>query len=346
MRLFRAACRSVLFTLALLVLAVFPRAAAAWQATGSEARAVAPPASIGGDSDVWRLRIREAAAVQGDMVRLGDIADPLGGLSRERWEELAASPLWPAPPAPGRPLQINRQRLESALKERLGELAASCILPASLVIQRGGAVYLEPDLRALVIRALTPQINLLGGHGDLTDFRLPAYAFTAHEGQSIELERGVVAPGRIGLRFAVKELDGTARRRFTGSVFLNLWMDVPCAAVPLNRGDAVSPDRVTFRSENLAYTRGAIWDGKGGPWQAKRAIGVGEAILADDLAPLAAIHRGDRVTLVYRRGNVEMRTMVEALEEGGPGDTIAVRNLSSKKQVYATVRDADTVETK
>ena len=52
------------------------------------------------------------------------------------------------------------------------------------------------------------------------------------------------------------------------------------------------------------------------------------------------------MTLVYRRGNVEMRTMVEALEEGGPGDTIAVRNLSSKKQVYATVRDADTVETK
>ena len=30
---------------------MFPRAAAAWQATGSEARAVAPPASIGGDSD-------------------------------------------------------------------------------------------------------------------------------------------------------------------------------------------------------------------------------------------------------------------------------------------------------
>ena len=37
-------------------------------------------------------------------------------------------------------------------------------------VQRGGAVYLEPDLRALVMRALTPQINLLGGHGELTDF--------------------------------------------------------------------------------------------------------------------------------------------------------------------------------
>lgn len=346
MSFLRAAGRFALVAIVLSVMGMLPLAASAAQPSGNDSRVAVPPASIGGDSGVWRLRIREAAAVQGDMVRLGDIADPLGGLSRSSWEELAARPLWPAPPTPGKPLQINRQRLEAALRESLGELAASCILPSSLAVQRGGAVYLEPDLRALVMRALTPQINLLGGHGELTDFRLPAYAFTAHEGQSLELERGIVAPGRIGLRFAVKEMDGTVRRRFTGSVFLNLWMDVPCAAVPLNRGDAVSLDRVAFRSENLAYIKGAVWDGRGGPWQVKRAIGVGEAILADDLTPLAAIHRGDRVTLVYRRGNVEMRTMVEALEEGGPGDTIAVRNLSSKKQVYATVRDADTVETK
>lgn len=346
MSFFRVACRFALFAAALLALGGLPRAVQAAQPSGADSRVGVPPASIGGDSGVWRLRIREAAAVQGDMVRLGDIADPLGGLSRASWEELAARPLWPAPPTPGKPLQINRQRLEAALKESLGELAASCILPSSLAVQRGGAAYLEPDLRALVVRALTPQINLLGGHGELTDFRLPAYAFTAHEGQSIELERGVVTPGRVGLRFAVKELDGSVKRRFTGSVFLNLWMDVPCAAVPLNRGDAVSPDRVTFRSENLAYIKGAVWDGRGGPWQVKRAIGVGEVILADDLSPLAAIHRGDRVTLLYRRGNVEMRTLAEALEEGSPGDTIAVRNISSKKQVYATVRDANTVETK
>lgn len=342
---FRLTFRFVVI-LALLLSGVYPSAVLAFQAVGNDARVVAPSASLGGSGDVWRLRIREAAAVQGDMVRLGDIADPLGGLSEADWRTLAAKPLWPAPPEPGKPLQINRQRLEAALKESLGDLAASCILPTSLAIQRGGAVYLEADLRGLVVQTLTPQINLLGGHGELTDFRLPAYAFTAHEGQTVELERGVVAPGRIGLRFAVKEMDGTARRRFTGSVFLNLWMDVPCAAVPLNRGDAVSPEKLTFRSENLAYARGAIWDGRGGPWQAKRAIGIGEAILADDLEPLAAIHRGDRVTLVYRRGNVVMRTLVEALEEGGPGDTIAVRNLSSKKQIYATVRDSDTVETK
>lgn len=346
MSVFRAACRLLFFAFALLALWPVPRAAQAVQASGNDSRVAVPAGAIGGSGDVWRLRIREAAVVRGDTVRLGDIADPLGDLPASRWAELAGKALWAAPPTPGKPLQINRQRLEAALRESLGDLAASCILPTSLAIQRDGSVYLEDDLRALVIRTLTPQINLLGGHGELTDFRLPAYAFTAHEGQTVELERGIVAPGRIGLRFSVKEMDGTAKRRFTGSVFLNLWMDVPCAAVPLNRGDAVSPDKVTFRSENLAYQKGAVWDGRGGPWQVKRAIGVGQPILADDLAPLAAIHRGDRVTLVYRRGNVEMRTMVEALEEGGPGDTIAVRNLSSRKQIYATVRDGNTVETK
>ena len=232
------------------------------------------------------------------------------------------------------------------MRKALGEVADACLLPNSLAVQRDGAVLLEEDLRSLVVKTLTPQINLLGGHGELTDFRLPAYAFTAHDGQSVVLEAGDVAPGRISLRFAVREMDGAAVRRFSGSVFLNLWMDVPCPVRPLGKGEAVTPDVITFMSCNLAYQKGAVWDGRGGPWQTVRSLGASQPILASDLTPLSAVHRGDKLTLVYTRGNVRISAMVEALEEGGPGDTIAVRNLDSKKQIYATVLDADTVTTK
>ena len=299
-----------------------------------------------GARDAWRLRVREAAVVREAVVRLGDIADPLGNMPRGEWERLAAVPLWPAPETPGKPLQINRQRLGDALRKALGEVADACLLPNSLAVQRDGAVLLEEDLRSLVVKTLTPQINLLGGHGELTDFRLPAYAFTAHDGQSVVLEAGDVAPGRISLRFAVREMDGAAVRRFSGSVFLNLWMDVPCPVRPLGKGEAVTPDVITFMSCNLAYQKGAVWDGRGGPWQTVRSLGASQPILASDLTPLSAVHRGDKLTLVYTRGNVRISAMVEALEEGGPGDTIAVRNLDSKKQIYATVLDADTVTTK
>ena len=336
----------LLAVLALSAVALSARAASVEPAAGSDLRVSAPQAVVPGARDAWRLRVREAAVVREAVVRLGDIADPLGNMPRGEWERLAAVPLWPAPETPGKPLQINRQRLGDALRKALGEVADACLLPNSLAVQRDGAVLLEEDLRSLVVKTLTPQINLLGGHGELTDFRLPAYALTAHDGQSVVLEAGDVAPGRISLRFAVREMDGAAVRRFSGSVFLNLWMDVPCPVRPLGKGEAVTPDVITFMSCNLAYQKGAVWDGRGGPWQTVRSLGASQPILASDLTPLSAVHRGDKLTLVYTRGNVRISAMVEALEEGGPGDTIAVRNLDSKKQIYATVLDADTVTTK
>ncbi len=335
-----------LAALALCALCALPAAAPGAEAYGTAPRASAPAAEVPGSQTAWRLRVREAAVVRGDVVRLGDIALPLGGMAEPEWQRLAATPLWAAPDTPGKPLQINKQRLGAALRESLGPLADACILPNSLAIQRDGAVLYEDDLRALVVRTLTPQINLLGGHGELTDFRLPAYAFTAHDGQSVAMEGVTVAPGRIGLRFAIKELDGSTVRRFTGSAWLDLWMDVPCAARPLNKGDAVTPDALTFASANLAYQKGAVWDGKGGPWQVIRSIGASQPIMAADLAPLAAVRQGDKVSLVYRKGNVQLSLPVEALQDGGPGDTIAVRNLESKKQIYATVIDSKTVTTK
>lgn len=315
-------------------------------AEGTNPQATAPQGVAPGSQEAWRVRIREAAVVRDSMVRLGDIADPLGNMTQETWNELAAKPLWAAPETSGKPLSINRQRLSTALRQSLGDLADACILPASLAIQRDGGVLLEDGLRSLVVKTLTPRINALGGHGELRDFRLPAYAFIAHDGQSIVLEETPVAPGRISLRFVIQEMDGSAVRRFTGSVFLDLWMDVPCATRPLNRGDAITPDSISFMRSNLAYQKGTVWDGRGGPWQVVRSLGASQPIMSTDLAPMSAVRKGDRVTLVYERGNVQLRTVVEALEDGGAGDTIAVRNMDTKRQIYATVRDNNTVISK
>lgn len=44
-------------------------------------------------------------------------------------------------------------------------------------------------------------------------------------------------------------------------------------------------------------------------------------------------------SLIYTRGNLRMTTQAEALADGEPGATIPVRNLQTKKQIYATVKD-------
>ena len=295
--------------------------------------------------DDWRLKILSAAITNSEMVLLGDIAVPLGHISPDVWGQLRSQPLWPAPPGEGKPLQINNSRLAQALRQALGkEVAGRCILPSSLVIQRGGLVFHEEDLRSYVVKSLTPQLAAMPGEVELSDFRLPDYIFLAHAQQRVQLEPGKLTPGRVPLRFAVQEVDGNVLRRISGTVNLTLWVTAPAASRAMNKGEALAAESVTFMKVNASQLRDLPWDGRGGPWQLNRALNTGEPILQSDLASQLMVKRGDVVNLVYVRGNLRIATQAQALSDGEPGATIAVRNLQTKKQVYAIVKDGSTVE--
>ncbi len=291
----------------------------------------------------WRLQIRSAAVAQGDMVLLGEIADPVGNIPSGLWDSLRGQALWPAPPEPGKPLQINKARLTKALRETLGDLARKCIVPNSLAIQKGGVVLSENDLRRYVVSFLTPQTNAMPGTAEWTEFRLPPYIFLEHGQQRVNLEPGTIAPGRVTFRFLVQEPDGTVLRRAAGAAFLNLWVDVPATARIINKGESLNVQDITFMRVNAAHLKFMPWDGKGGPWQVVRSMASGEVIYSGDLLGEAMVRRGAVVNLVYAKGAIRMQVKAEALADGAPGAIIAVRNLQSKKQVYATVRDNRTV---
>ena len=296
------------------------------------------------DAD-WRLKILPAAITHTDQVLLGDIAVPIGNIDPNLWEQLRNRELWPAPPEEGKPLQINKTKLSQVLRQALGqEYANRCILPTALVIQKGGVVFREDDLRKYVVNSLAPQLAAMPGEAELTDFRLPEYIFLAHGQQQIQLEPGKLTPGRVSLRFAVQEADGQVLRRVAGTAKLTLWISAPAAARPLNKGETLTPDAVTFMRMNAAQMKDVPWDGQGGPWQVLRAIGTGEPILQSDLGNKQMVRKGNILTLVYERGNLRMVIQAEALADGQPGETIPVRNLQTKKQVYATVRDGGVVE--
>ncbi|MBO4301334.1 MAG: flagellar basal body P-ring formation protein FlgA [Desulfovibrio sp.] len=293
----------------------------------------------------WRLKVRVAAVTGTDMVLLGDIATPLGEMDKDVWENLRTQPLWPAPPVEGKPLQVSRSRLAQALQQALGkDVAGRCVLPPSLVIQRGGMVFYQDDLRAYVVKSLTAQLSAMPGEVELGDFRLPEYIFLAHAQQQVQLEPGKLAPGRVPLRFAVQEADGTVLRRISGTVNLTLWVTAPTAAQAMNKGDALTAQAVTFTRVNASQLRELPWDGRGGPWQLARAINVGEPILQSDLVSQLVVKRGDVVNLIYSRGNLRSAAQAQALADGEPGATIPVRNLQTKKQVFAIVKNGNTVE--
>ncbi len=291
----------------------------------------------------WRLELVGAAVVRGDTVRLGEIARPVGDIPEDLWRTLSQKPLWSAPDKVGKAMSITGPRLKRAMRTHLPEYYHNCLYPPSMVIQKGGELYDEAALRTIVTKALRPHLGVLGGEALLRDFRLPSFMFVDDAMNTVELQPSDAQAGRLSLRLAEVRPTGEVVRQVTGSVFVDVWLSVPVAAMPLNRGDMLGPEGVTMARKNKAYMRGTPWDGKGGPWRMARTVGREQVIYAEDIEVTPAVARGAQVDLEYRGRRITLKVAAEALADGAVGESIPVRNLQSRRQVYAVVKDSTTV---
>lgn len=341
--MFRRARFTLLFMLAGFIGLALPLEAMSAVAATNVAR---PAENMNFSNDAaWRVRLFDAAVVEGEVVRLGEIAAPAGPMPPELWERLKNHELWLAPEAEGRPVNLTRPKLQQVMVAAMGkDFAMLCLYPQSMTLQRGGKLYDTPAVQDIVVKTLTPRLAALPGEASLSDFRLPNNVFAGSKTQTLVLEEPArFAPGRLSLNFTVRELDGTSVRRLTGTVFVDCWAPVACVTSPVNKGEVIGPEVITYRRKNLAYLRDEPWDGVGGPWQAVRAIGLDQPILQSDISYIPTVKRGRVVSLVFESGNVRLSAQVEALSDGVTGETIMVRNLQSKRQIYAVVHDENTV---
>lgn len=296
------------------------------------------------EETAWHFTVLPAAVVTGDIVLLGDIATPSGNIPSQSWDKFAKVKLWPSPRKYGRPMAITRPKLRNALQRYLGKMASKAILPGSIAIQRGGKVVQKNTLSQMVTRTISNATQQLDGEAILRDTTIPNFIFLRDAKNRLDIEPlKTVQAGRIGIRF--REIDPTGRvvRRITGGAFLDLWVTVPCAATPVNRNELLTPEKITYERKNLAYLRGEAWDGRGGPYRAMRTLGAGTPIFEGDIEAVPVVAKGSRIDLIYRGTAIRLSVVAKAMEDGRVGEVIPVRNLQSKRQVYATVLDDSTV---
>lgn len=298
------------------------------------------------DAGTWRIRIKPAAVLTGDTVTLGDIATPIGDVDAAQWKYLSKTELWKPSKRKGRPIAVSRRKLTSILKHYIGDSVRMCEIPSRVVVQTGGKVMGVNELQQTMVGYLTPRLASYGGELTFRDYAMPDYLFFPSQFDKIRLKSsGDHKPGRNSVRLEVVNADGKVVRQVAASVFVDVWKAVPAAARIMNRGEKVTPDKLTFIKKNLAYMTRA-WDGKGGPWRVRRPIGRGQAITIDSLEALPAISRGDHVDLVYQGKRVRLSVEVEAMDDARIGQQIQVRNLQSKRTIVATVVSPDMVVVK
>lgn len=118
--------------------------------------------------------------------------------------------------------------------------------------------------------------------------------------------------------------------------------DVVVATRTLRPKALIQPGDLAIRSGDLP---GAFSDAAGIiGLEARVAIYAGRPIRFNDVGPPATVERNQLVSLIYRRGGLEIITDGRALGRGAPGEHVRVMNLSSRTTLTGTIRSDGAID--
>lgn len=144
-------------------------------------------------------------------------------------------------------------------------------------------------------------------------------------------------PGHIGVDF--KSIAGSDEVRFQMKAFADEWRMMPVAVRPMTKGSIVSASDVQLaRTNGTSLGRDSLENlvdivGR----SLTKDVGQGEMFKASAVVIPPVVNAGSRVTVVFRQNRLEVTATGTALENGGLGQDIRVRNDSSKKIVTGRV---------
>ena len=291
-------------------------------------------------SQALEIRVKEQATVQGDTIYLKDIAsfypsnDPRVG----RLSEIDVA----SAPSPGNVLRLNKRFLNYKI---------------------GSAIADKDDIRLNVTGALVVERAAQSISADQFEeiFREHVMSHSPWPAKKIKFE-SVNTPGAIdlpagNLHWEVLEkgndhylgnvaftvnfwVDGKQIRKIPISGKISVSLEVVKAAKKISKGELISEGDLVFLSENLTgRIKNAVTSleeviGK----RALRSIQSGQFITPRMIEDPPLVRKGKRVLIKAEDKSIRVTTLGKVLEDGRAGDEVRVINLSSGKEIFATVK--------
>jgi len=283
-----------------------------------------------------RVQGRDEAVVTEGTVRLGDIAqiDSPNVQDDEAIIHLKRISIDTSPKA-GETMTIDGSRVLERLKDQGVRLdSIRYTVPRTITITRAFREVKVDELERALTAFLAKGDKQIEVKQIVIDkpVRLPT--------DSLGLE--VVAlqttkPGHIGVDY--KSIAGSDEVRFQMKAIADEWRMMPVAVRPMIRGSIVSAGDVQLtRMNGTSMSRDSLEQlvdivGR----SLTKDVGQGEMFKASSVVIPPVINAGSRVTIVFRQNRLEVTATGTALENGGLGQDIRIRNDSSKKIVMGRV---------
>jgi len=293
----------------------------------------------------WTLTIRPAAVASGDRLLLKEIARPSDDFPEAAWRTMGETLLWKSPDKIGAAVSIPSDKVINALRYYLRDAPVEYAAPGQVAVQRGGSVLYQDDVNALAVEYLTQKVKDFPGQASIAKVDAPAFIFMDGPPGTASIEAaGELKPGVNKIYLVDAAEKGRPGRKTPLSAEISLVVQAAVATRPINANEGqIIPSMIAFERKDAGKLSGIPWDGSGGPWRVKLSVGQGQVVYKDNLEPMPAICRGDKVTLAYRGERIKLKAEAEAVTDGFLGKEITVRNLQSGVQVSGLVEGPGSV---
>jgi flagellar basal body P-ring formation protein FlgA len=278
-------------------------------------------------------KLKSAATVAGDIVRIGDLVDNAGAV--------ADVPIFRAPDL-GQTGSVPAARVIEAVRSH-HILALDSRGLTEVLVTRESRTITATDVEARIVRALAGKYGLPDTNSLAVAFDNPVRPLQVESTATGELAVARLNYEPRGNRFDIAfELPGSAaaRRlplRFTGSISETFATVVP--AHELAQGQVVKASDLAIerrpKGELTATTVTTIEQAQG--LSARRALRAGQLIRQADLVKPELVARNQSVAMVYEVPGILLTVRGKALEGGALGDVINVLNVESKRTIQATI---------
>jgi flagellar basal body P-ring formation protein FlgA len=303
---------------------------------------------IGAMSDAFALEItvKQSAAVRGDTIRLGDIAqfdtEEDSRVAQLRLIEISASPL------PGMDSTVNKDLLIYKINPFIsGNKDVLIKVPEILSVHRDAQFVTSESMKEIFMAYIKDNIEWPVDQMRFEDITVPG-AVALPQGELQWIVNGKAGDDLIGnvaliIEFSVN--DKLVRRvQVSGKVSLN--METIKAARKIEKGRIISAeDLATTRENTLHIRKDAVINkedviGK----RAIRTIQDDQTILTGMLENVPLVKKGDKVIIKAENSRFKITASGEALQDGRTGDQVQVLNLQSGGKVFGIVRASGLVE--
>jgi flagella basal body P-ring formation protein FlgA len=266
------------------------------------------------------LQLLAVASVSGDGIFLPQIFSSAGPLPAIRLADA---------PAFGKSLVLTRAQLCDLLGANAPGVGTNFSGPDAIKISRRSRTLGESDVLGLLTATL--QHDYIRDRGQL-ELRLaqPWAALVVPDEpltlEITELPSSGVTPGFI-VRFTLHTATETLGN-WSANIKASVWREVSVASVQLKRGDSLSADSFVLQRRDVLNLHEPLADFAAGDdaLEIAESVPPGQPLLARMIRPRAVIHRGQRAEALVQDGAMSIRTQVDILEDGAPGQLVHARN--------------------